>query len=182
MAKRKPLSKTIRFEVFKRDSFTCQYCGRSAPDVVLEVDHIHPVSKGGTDDFLNLVTSCKECNRGKAAKSLDDNSVVVKQRAELERLEQLQMMIDWRRELLNIIEDQVEVIDGLLVSLTGSGASEIGKQDIKRLLHEFGFNEVYISTKMSYLKYYERYGWGYAFNKIGGICHNRRRQQDEKSD
>ena len=44
--KRVPISKALRFEVFKRDSFTCQYCGRSAPEVVLEVDHIVPVSKG----------------------------------------------------------------------------------------------------------------------------------------
>lgn len=43
--KRKSLSKKTRFEVFKRDSFTCQYCGRSAPEVVLQVDHIKPVAK-----------------------------------------------------------------------------------------------------------------------------------------
>lgn len=50
--KRVPISKALRFEVFKRDSFTCQYCGRSAPEVVLEVDHIVPVSKGGTNDWF----------------------------------------------------------------------------------------------------------------------------------
>ena len=43
MAKRKGISKKTRFDVFKRDSFTCQYCGKSAPDVVLQVDHINPV-------------------------------------------------------------------------------------------------------------------------------------------
>lgn len=63
--KRRSLSKKKRFEVFKRDSFTCQYCGAKAPDVVLQCDHIKPVSKGGTDDILNLITSClrllKEC-------------------------------------------------------------------------------------------------------------------------
>src|SRR5262245_45542433 len=55
-----------RFEVFKRDEFTCQYCGRKSPEVVLEVDHIIPVSDGGTDDPINLWTSCWDCNRGKA--------------------------------------------------------------------------------------------------------------------
>ena len=58
MAKRKNLSKSVRFEVFKRDSFKCQYCGKSAPDVVLEVDHIIPVSKGGDNDISNLITAC----------------------------------------------------------------------------------------------------------------------------
>lgn len=38
MAKRKGIPRSIRFEVFKRDMFTCQYCGRKAPDVILEVD------------------------------------------------------------------------------------------------------------------------------------------------
>jgi len=60
------LSVRTRFEVFKRDQFTCRYCGRQSPEVVLEVDHITPVSRGGTDDAINLVTSCWECNRGKS--------------------------------------------------------------------------------------------------------------------
>lgn len=65
------LSVRIRFEVFKRDEFTCQYCGRCSPEVVLEVDHIHPVSAGGTDDTINLLTSCWDCNRGKSDKPLN---------------------------------------------------------------------------------------------------------------
>lgn len=55
-----------RFEVFKRDDFTCQYCGRRSPDVVLEVDHIVPRANGGSDDPINLRTSCWECNHGKS--------------------------------------------------------------------------------------------------------------------
>ena len=45
--KRKSITKSVRFEVFKRDGFKCQYCGASAPDVILEVDHIVPVAEGG---------------------------------------------------------------------------------------------------------------------------------------
>jgi len=48
---RKPIGKRLRFEVFKRDGFKCQYCGVQAPDAVLEVDHINPVSKGGENDM-----------------------------------------------------------------------------------------------------------------------------------
>lgn len=70
----KPLSKRTRFEIFKRDGFTCQYCGRRPPEVVLEVDHIHPRSKGGADNDINLISSCADCNRGKAAKMLTDVS------------------------------------------------------------------------------------------------------------
>lgn len=60
------VSKRTRFEVFKRDDFTCRYCGRKSPDVVLQIDHIVPCSDGGTDDELNLATSCWECNSGKS--------------------------------------------------------------------------------------------------------------------
>lgn len=62
-----PLSKSVRFAVFKRDAFTCQYCGRHPPDVMLECDHIVPVAGGGTNDEANLVTACFDCNRGKGA-------------------------------------------------------------------------------------------------------------------
>ena len=55
----------LRFEIFKRDNFTCQYCGRKAPEVELQIDHKHPKSKGGKDRIENYITACKECNMGK---------------------------------------------------------------------------------------------------------------------
>jgi len=70
MAKRKPLSKKTRFEVFKRDGFVCGYCGSHPPSVILEVDHIIPVAGGGENTEENLITSCFDCNRGKGARSL----------------------------------------------------------------------------------------------------------------
>ncbi len=59
----------LRFKILKRDGFRCHYCGKSPkkdPDVVLHVDHIKPISKGGSWDEKNLITSCKECNLGKS--------------------------------------------------------------------------------------------------------------------
>ena len=79
---RKNLSKKTRFEVFKRDMFKCQYCGKSPikdQDVVLEVDHIIPVAEGGNNEMINLVTSCWDCNRGKGARKLDDRQIIVTQ-------------------------------------------------------------------------------------------------------
>lgn len=69
---RMSIGKSLRFEIFARDGFTCQYCGTRPPDVVLELDHIHPVSKGGDDEPINLITSCYDCNRGKRAKILSE--------------------------------------------------------------------------------------------------------------
>lgn len=114
MAKRKSLSKKIRFEVFKRDSFTCQYCGRSVPDVILEVDHIKPVSKGGDNEIINLITSCRDCNRGKSDREITDNSTVLLQQKELEALQekrnQLNMMLEWREGLKELDQDKVNII------------------------------------------------------------------------
>lgn len=81
------VSKRIRFEVFKRDQFTCQYCGKHPPEVMLECDHIVPVVEGGGNDDSNLVTACQDCNRGKAAiplevmpRSLDEKAAEIQER------------------------------------------------------------------------------------------------------
>lgn len=67
---RRGLSPKTRFAIFERDGFACQYCGRTAPTVVLAVDHVVPVAEGGSDAPTNLTTACKECNAGKGAKVL----------------------------------------------------------------------------------------------------------------
>ena len=66
----------IRFEVLKRDNFTCQYCGAHGEGVVLEVDHIIPISKGGTSDMGNLITACFDCNRGKGSDLVTDKQAM----------------------------------------------------------------------------------------------------------
>lgn len=65
------ISKKIRFEVFKRDGFQCAYCGKTPPEVALEIDHIEPKSKGGKDEIENYITACFDCNRGKRNIPLD---------------------------------------------------------------------------------------------------------------
>lgn len=69
------ISRKFRFEIFKRDGFTCRYCGNKPPSVVLEVDHIVPVCNGGGDDSNNLVCSCFDCNRGKGKHALSDTNL-----------------------------------------------------------------------------------------------------------
>jgi len=70
--KRKAISKKVRFDVFKRDSFECQYCGATPPKAIMHVDHIVPVAEGGGNEEENLITACSDCNLGKGARSLDD--------------------------------------------------------------------------------------------------------------
>lgn len=68
--KRRIAGPALRFQVFRRDSFTCQYCGRAAPEVELHADHRHPFSKGGLTVEENLVTACRDCNLGKGSTML----------------------------------------------------------------------------------------------------------------
>jgi len=71
---RSSIKSCLRFKVLKRDNFTCQYCGRSSPDVELHIDHKIPVSMGGSDDIENLITACAECNIGKSDSFVGDGA------------------------------------------------------------------------------------------------------------
>jgi len=81
------VSVRTRFEVFKRDRFTCHYCGQTPPAVLLEVDHVVPRAAGGSDDMENLITACQDCNRGKSSKLLTEGSAPTVSRAATEELE-----------------------------------------------------------------------------------------------
>lgn len=179
MAERKSLSRKIRFEVFKRDSFTCQYCGCKAPDVILEVDHINPVAKGGKNDLMNLVTSCFDCNRGKSDKKLSDMSAIEKQRNQIEELnlrrQQLEMMLEWRDGIISIEEDKYnKAIDYWNKKWEKVALSETGEKDLSKLVKKFGL----ISTLDAIDKAVEKYkkdetaeSSNYVFDKIGGILY-----------
>lgn len=66
----RPRVKLTRKEVFIRDRFTCQYCGRQSSD--LTIDHIVPRSKGGVHSWDNLVSACRGCNHRKGGKTLGE--------------------------------------------------------------------------------------------------------------
>jgi len=189
--KRKVIPKKVRFEVFKRDSFTCQYCGRKAPNVLLVIDHIEPVSKGGTDDILNLISACKDCNAGKSARKLSDTSVLDKQRQQLEglqeRKEQIEMMFKWQEGLLKL-NDQVinQLADYWSEQVPGYRLNENGLKGLKKLKRKFEIDEIMDAMKIAaeqYLDYEDGVptedSVGQAWKKVGGIC-NVKRQEEEK--
>lgn len=63
-------SAEVRIRVMKRDRFQCTYCGSPGTDVELEIDHIHPVSKGGSHHMSNLTTACRKCNQTKGNRKM----------------------------------------------------------------------------------------------------------------
>lgn len=65
---RRSVSNSKRYDVLRRDKFQCVLCGASGSDAKLEIDHIVPVARGGSDDTGNLRCLCFKCNRGKHSK------------------------------------------------------------------------------------------------------------------
>ena len=184
---RKSLSKKTRFEVFKRDNFTCQYCGQMAPDVVLQVDHISPVKEGGTNDIMNLITSCVDCNSGKGAKKLTDRQEIQKQQEQLkvlsERKEQLEFMLKWREELQSQSEIEIDVAEAEIRKYNNEySLSEHGRQTLKTLIAKFALPSVLDAISISFTKYDAEKtseSWDVAFNKLGGICNNKQKSASD---
>jgi len=171
------ISKKLRFEVFKRDSFTCQYCGRKSPDTILHVDHIAPVSKGGKNTLLNCVTSCIDCNLGKGAASLSDSSAVKKARVQAEilqqRREQIKMMRDWQLALVDEENSAVEAVNDLFKKLTNGEYSITAAYKTSKILplvKKYGALEVMEALRSGTASYGDP---NKALDKIGGICHCR---------
>ena len=191
MNKRKAITKKLRFEVFKRDAFTCQYCGRKAPDVLLHVDHIDPVALAGTNDILNLITACFDCNSGKSDRRLSDNTVLDKQREQLEQLqerkEQIEMMFAWQKGLASIKDDVTSQLSDYWSELaSGFSLNENGRKGLKRLEKEFSIEEIMEAMRIAadtYILFQDGNPTAesveLAWKKVGGICITRRRDVED---
>lgn len=180
MTSRKAISAKARFEVFKRDKFTCQYCGAKAPEVILHCDHIKPVADGGLSDILNLLTACNLCNGGKGARPLSDSAAVDKMRDQLaeleERRQQIEMMMQWRDELQNLQVDTIEMIARRIDERTGWTPNENGLSKLRRWLKRSDPHELMKAIDEAfdiYLRYVDdkvtQASWEVAFNKIPGV-------------
>jgi 5-methylcytosine-specific restriction endonuclease McrA len=64
-----PRVRLCRREVFRRDNYTCQYCGRETRN--LTMDHVIPRHRGGRYEWQNLVSACPACNRHKGGKTVE---------------------------------------------------------------------------------------------------------------
>lgn len=139
------VSKKIRFEVFKRDGFTCQYCGNHPPEVMLEVDHIEPRSKGGKDDIMNLLTSCFACNRGKSDRTLQVIPITLAENIEIikEREKQYQQYQKILRDISKRVTN--EIIEVEAIFKTRYPAYRFTDQfnlSVKKFISKLGVDEV----------------------------------------
>lgn len=174
-AARKKLSKKTRFSVFKRDGFVCQYCGAHPPAVILEVDHIKPVARGGSNEIDNLITSCFDCNRGKSDGELSDipQSLQDKAAEVLEREEQIrgyQSVMDAKR--LRLEEEAAEVCEIYEMFAPGYTLSDKAMVSVRMFIDKLGVHEVVASME----KACSRDRKGDEFRYFCGICWNKIRE------
>lgn len=71
----RPRPRTLlnRKEIFRRDNFTCQYCGKHS--TILTIDHVIPRYRGGTHTWTNVVAACASCNHHKGGKTLEETGM-----------------------------------------------------------------------------------------------------------
>lgn len=133
-AKRKAISKRVRFAVFSRDGYCCRYCGESSENIKLVVDHVIPVCQGGTNDMENLISSCEPCNQGKAGKRISQTVPTDQdaRRVQQEYLEQLDLAEKTRAIASFRMETRQEVCN-YYCDLTG--AKTINRRNLSTLIN-----------------------------------------------
>lgn len=177
---RKAISQSVRFNIFKRDNFTCQYCGAHPPQVILHVDHITPVAKGGGNETDNLVTSCQQCNSGKGATSLDEIPKTLQQKAT--EIAEREAQLRGYSQAIQAKRDRVESESWVIADLFKKDSSTNGMRrdwflSIKRFIERLGYHEVYDAMDIANAKI----PWGNkkAFLYFCGICWNKIREQEK---
>ena len=141
---------------------------------------------------MNLITSCVDCNLGKGDRPLDDDAVVVKQMNQMEvlqdRREQLEMLMAWHQDLQSLEVDTTQAVVDFWHELAPDLVlTEAGVAEVRRLIDKFGVSEVCESMRIAAKQYlrFESDGrciaesWCMAFDKVGGICFNRKREQTD---
>lgn len=94
------VSKRLRYEILRRDNHACRYCGATAPQVKLNVDHVIPTSLGGSDKADNLVTACSPCNSGKTSSLPNAEHVADVAQETFRRAKELEQEAERRHEAL----------------------------------------------------------------------------------
>lgn len=167
---RKSISKKLRFEVLKRDSFTCQYCSAKPPKVPLEIDHINPVCKGGKNNIDNLITACFDCNRGKSGNELTSIPKTILEKSEGKKLA-LQQYKEYQKILLAEkmqMEIDINSVESVFSSVFENyGFSDKFRISVKKFIKEIGVELVIDSMETACNRIYNE---DKALKYFCGIC------------
>lgn len=144
---------STRFEVFKRDRFTCVYCGRSSPSIVLEIDHVLAVSRGGTDEIDNLVTSCSDCNRGKSDRALEQVAPALDMAARAARIAEHEAQITeyakWKAAQREREDRDIQALGAVFTKIPGTTFRRDGSErwfwqdtSVRKFVRKLGYHGV----------------------------------------
>ena len=177
--KRQAIGKRVRFEVFKRDGFKCMYCGAHPPDVLLQCDHIEPVSLGGSNEIDNLITACQPCNIGKSNIPLSSVPVGLAEQAALviERESQIAGYEDaMRGRRMRIEADAQEVLEAFCDAFGIESIPGNDFESIKSFIVRLGLDEVMAS--LSYAIGRKAYSRSQCFRYFCGVCWGKIRDRE----
>lgn len=166
------ISKKLRFEILTRDNYTCVYCGRGSFDVELEVDHVVPKSKGGSNDPVNLVTACFDCNRSKSNRLISESKTAdfcVKNSDYIARMAKAEA------EKIRAVRSAKRQFNKLIRDLEGSLSLNIlplGQRSVRQFLSKLGPDEVIDAACIASSKPTKGDRWRY----FCGVCWNKIRQ------
>jgi DNA-directed RNA polymerase subunit RPC12/RpoP len=170
---RKSISKKLRFEIFKRDGFKCQYCGATPNKEVLQVDHITPVAEGGENDIDNLITSCQPCNIGKGArsltaipKSLKEKSISIAEQ-ESQIIEYQKMIFESRNRKLDTAWEVAEILD----SKAAEGYPKSNLSSIQMFLEKLSLEDVLEAADIASLQNF--FDKTRTFKYFCGVCNRK---------
>lgn len=173
------ISKKLTVEVFKRDGFRCLYCGRTPPEIVLEVIHIEPVSIGEKEDINNLFTSCSDCNKGKD--DSNNNVIPIKINENLKVMKEKEEQIREYRKFIHKVEkriqkdiDEIEKVFSNTYENT-TFTEKFKRNTIRRFLEHLPLHEILGAMNIACSRIYDspestvKYFCGICWNKINGI-------------
>jgi len=183
MGKREALGKNLRFRIFKRDGFACQYCGRTPPAAVLEVDHVIPRARGGEDYVDNLVTACVDCNRGKGAETLDSVPKAVKEKiVSLEERED--QLAEYKKLLSRKKRRENAAIKSVADIFADCGVGELTRADRQSIRRQFlpklMQDQIEEAMHIACSKY--PYNPNKAWKYFCGVCWTKIRRQEGSED
>jgi hypothetical protein len=130
---------------------------------------------------MNYITACQPCNAGKSDRLLGDNTVIQKQKGQLdelnERREQLEMMLKWRDGLRDIDDFQIDTVSDAWSSMVpGWHLNETGLKAAKQYLKKYGLKAVLDAIDTAADRYVKteddkatHESVQLAWNKVGGI-------------
>lgn len=176
---REHISKRTRFEIFKRDQFTCQYCGDHPPKVILHIDHIVAVANGGASSIDNLVTACDGCNLGKSDVPLSSIPQSLADKAAL--IEEAEEQLRGYHAIIQAKESRLDGEVWQVWEIFEPGAKEMRRdyfRSIRRFIETLGVFAVKNSMDAAVNKFYFRPSHS-TFKYFCGICWNKIKRDEQ---